>query len=248
MRVAASQRRRPVDLLGHTLRGVLEPLTFASYLGPNTTDAAEAITDHLARSLGRPVHHITAPPDPSADITWACGLVTTEGIARGRWDADIVAAPVFPGESRPVYRSLVIQRIGAVARRLYAINQVDSWSGHHALRVHLGHEFPTIKTGTHVGSVQAVRGGAADAAAIDSSVWAYLVAREPELERDLVVVDQTIDWPAPPFAVSLGLDDDLRAAILETLTSASVPGLVAIVPATTADYDSMRFAIAALPT
>jgi len=224
-------------------------LTLQSYLGPNTLPAADALAAAMTHALDLPVRHATAAPDAGADITWACGLVTVRGMDDGRLDADIVAAPVFPGESGPVYRSVIVTRQGRPrpdAATRFAVNQVDSWSGHHALRAHLQHPIQTVETGSHVASVEAVRAGAADAAAIDSSVWAYLQEADSSLATDLVVVDRTIDWPAPPFAIARRLDPGLRVAVMEVLLATPVPGLTAIVPAADADYDPIRASFAAL--
>ena len=75
---------------------------------------------------------------------WLCGLATIDLLESGRFDAEIVAAPVFPGKSGAVYRSVVVARRGIGAATFddlegtrLAINGSGSWSGYHALRAHL---------------------------------------------------------------------------------------------------------------
>jgi phosphonate transport system substrate-binding protein len=186
---------------------------------------------------------------------WLCGLATTELIDSGRFDAEIVAAPVFPGESRPVYRSVVVARREAGASTLdelagtrLAINGKGSWSGYHALRAHLAEAgrfeafFGSVtEAGSHDASIDRLLAGEADCAAIDSSVWDDRCARDPST-RELSVVARTRDHPVPPFSVSRALDADLRRAITAALVGSAPVGLHAIVPAAGADYDPIRTA------
>lgn len=46
-------------------------------------------------------------------------------------DVEIVAAPLFPGESMPVYRSVMVGRPGVMA-----VNEFGSWSGWRAYLEH----------------------------------------------------------------------------------------------------------------
>ncbi len=84
-----------------------------------------------------------------------------------------------------------------------------------------------------------VLAGAADCAAIDSSVWDDRNGRDPRL-KEIRVVGRTRDWPAPPFAVSRAIDAEMRRAIAASLTRSAPVGLEAIVPADDADYDLIR--------
>ncbi len=164
------------------------------------------------------------------DLVWACGLLTAELIDDGR-ALDVVAAPVFPGETEPVYRSLIVTRPGAGFRTLddaragrLAVNEYGSWSGWHAYVAHLralGHsvdDHPTqVVSGSHVNSARALLDGAADVAALDSSLWSHLLAHRPDLAR-IDVLDRTREWPAPPFSLAARLDEQdasgLRGAVL----------------------------------
>ncbi|MDW3220271.1 MAG: PhnD/SsuA/transferrin family substrate-binding protein [Acidimicrobiales bacterium] len=171
------------------------------------------------------------------DVVFACGLLTRERIAAGE-PVVVVAAPVFPGETTAVYRSVVVSRtdgpadLASAQEGTLAVNEYGSWSGWHGYVDDLaGHGLPVphrrVVTGGHRASVGAVRHGDAAVAAIDSSLWRWL----PGDERDgLRVIHETVDWPAPPLSVRAGTDD----AVVDSLVSAP-----ATRPATRADYDFM---------
>lgn len=177
-----------------------------------------------------------AEPD-EPDVLFACGLLTRERIAAGR-PFVVAAAPVFPGERAPVYRSVVITRttgpadLASAQEGTLAVNEYGSWSGWHGYVDDLrdnGLPVPEgrVVTGGHRASVRAVRERAGVVAAIDSSLWRWL----PSDERDgLRVIHETVDWPAPPISVRNGTDRTLVDALL------ALPALTA---ATTADYDFM---------
>lgn len=190
-----------------------------------------------------------APPG----IVWLCGLETVVRQDDGRLPARIVAAPIFPGHDSPVYESVIVAGdrwaradLEDLGGATIAINQTGSWSGHHALRAHivrrgLGQRDGgrTIETGSHEASIDALLGGDADLAAIDETVWAARVARDPQAAT-LRVIERTAPQPAPPFSIVDGLDTALDAALREALVTASVPGLMGIAPASDADYAVFR--------
>lgn len=175
------------------------------------------------------------------DVLFACGLLTMELIALGT-PLDVVAAPVFESETEPVYRSVVICRadsafesVADAANLRLAVNEYASWSGWHGLRAYLqsigltvgdkpGGPFGShMITGSHAASIEAVRSGRADVAAIDHSLWSYLVATDHDRLDGLAVVAQTSDWPAPPVTINTRLDGATREALSTALKS--TPGL-----------------------
>jgi phosphonate transport system substrate-binding protein len=238
---------------------------FLSFLGTNTVPIVRELGDRLTAELGIDLAGELAPSwsevlaaidTGSAHVLWMCGLATTQLIDSGQLDFEIVAAPVFPGESGPVYRSIVVARrearpstIDDLAGSRLAINGSASWSGYHALRAHLAESgrfdafFSSVtETGGHDASIDSLLAGEADCAAIDCSVWDARTARDPRI-HELQVVARTRDQPAPPFSVSRALDPDLRRAITDGLLRATPAGLDAIVPATDDDYDPLRYAM-----
>ena len=219
-----------------------------TYLGPNTLPIAGEVADALGMDL---ISADTLGPIERGvgDLYWMCGLLTVELIDSGRLDADIVAAPVFPGQSGPAYHSVVIAAApaGAVSdlsgRRL-AINELGSWSGNHALRVHLAGSsvsFASVtESGAHARSIDMLLAGDADVAAIDHTIWEHRLATDPAA-HSLFEIDRTRDWPAPPFSVSRRIDD--VAAVRRTLIRTVPAGLERIVEARSTDYDPIRAAI-----
>lgn len=243
-----------------------ETLKSASYLGDNTVALFAALCAHLSSLTGLTLEFdasaARSSPDAareggaaSADLVWACGLLTGDLIDAGRLDAEIVAAPVFVGQTEPVYHSVIVcrQNFGAgsladAAGGRLAINERESWSGHHGLVAHLrgiGTSIDTfseiVHTGSHRNSVAAIRAGDADVAAIDNTVWDHLVATTDHTVG-LTVIEHTADWPAPPFSLRRDLETETRNKLRNALVSVApgdIDGLFAIVPASRNDYRSM---------
>lgn len=227
-------------------------LTAATYLGANTVPVFDDLVEQLrsaglafgATDWGR--SSIEARRHAAeVDLVWMCGALAASMLDAGELDHDIVGAPVFPGESAAVYRSVFVVRDdgpGSLDDALagsIGINEPQSWSGNHGLRRHLagrGWFAAEVSTGGHRASIDAVHDGRCDIAGIDSSIWDALVAAEADAVVGLRVVATSSDWPAPPFLIGRGAPAGLTGALVE----ARPRGLVRIDPATTADYDGMR--------
>lgn len=238
-------------------------LSAVTLLGDNTAPILEALCAHVAATAGVDIEVLPTPSDSSraavhtlddAHLIWACGFLTGNMIDADDLDADIVAAPVFADEGGPTYHSVVIARATPPIsdlvhfRGTVAVNERESWSGHHALGHHfdaIGLEHPieaALMSGSHRGSVEAVAACDADLAAIDHTVWEHL-ARTTSLTAGLTVVSRTRDWPAPPFTVHRRVDAKTRRRLIEALTRTTlddVEGLTRIVAATRSDYHEMR--------
>jgi phosphonate transport system substrate-binding protein len=242
-------------------------LSLTFYLGSALVPVADRLAATMGERLGIPVEFDPRATDaerqaaldrPTAGIVWLCGLETILRQQDGRLEASIVGAPVFHGRTTPVYDSVMVvterwstSRLQDLAGATLAINQPDSWSGHHALRAHLvalGIGRPLfdriLATGSHEASIDALLDGRADCAAIDETVWAARVARDPRTAT-LRVIDRTAPWPAPPFSLVDGLDHGLAAATREALLTSQVQGLESIAPASDADYAVFRDGLAA---
>lgn len=242
-------------------------LTFGLYLGANTVPAASDLCRAMSVAIGDPVDFDPDRPwpdrerdihDGTAQVVWACGLLTADLLAGDRPDLEVVAAPVFPGRDGPTYRSVIVVRADAPIDGLdrtdalaWAVNGTDSWSGYHGFRAWLlergrrDRPFARIvETGSHDASIDAVRDGSADIAAIDDTVWEARRALDSSL-AGLRVIERTPAWPAPPFSVSRSLPSDVRAALVGALVGRVPAGLAGIVPATSDDYASMRAGAAA---
>ncbi len=239
----------------------LTALEVVTYLGANTVELVERISRQLSDNTGLDVYCDTAATwdvrmrrirHGDAAVIWMCGLLGLELLDTGGLDAEIVAAPVFPGEAGPVYHSVIVARPGVerCAEATLAVNEAESWSGHHALRAHLATSdtepdavFGAVRmSGGHDESIDLMLSGRADIAAIDHTIWDHRLARDPAARR-LRVVDRTQDWPAPPFLVSTKLDPRIRRTLTAGLIESVPAGLDAIVPAERADYEPIRAAM-----
>jgi len=213
-------------------------LQATTLLGDNTVPILRRLLDAL-RSRGVEVafdNELPADERESAaragrmDLVFACGLLTVKMQQDGA-PLQVVGAPLFPGERKPVYRSVVVVREASAIRSIdqattarLAVNEYGSWSGWRAWELHVaehGHtaeEHPThVLSGGHVHSMALVRSGMADVAAIDSSIWN---AASDEDRAGLVVIDETRDWPAPPLSVVASMPDGLRAVVADELDAA----------------------------
>lgn len=242
-------------------------LPFTFYLASALVGVADDLANAIGERLGIAVDFDRNATDaerrvvldhPPAGILWLCGLDTILRQGDGRLDASIVGAPVFPGRTDPVYESVIVASAGwtgsavsALEGATLAINEPESWSGHHALRAHLlrlGLRQPIFRriivTGSHEASIDALLDGAADCAAIDETVWTARVGVDPRTAA-LRVIDRTEPWPAPPLSLVHGLDPLLEVAVRRALVDVTVPGLEAIAPASDADYAVFRDGLSA---
>lgn len=107
-----------------------------------------------------------------------------------------------------------------------------------------------IFTYSHDNSVRAVRDGIVDGASVESQVLDEMMARDPELQRHIRVIQHSPDFSAPPVIVRPGLNEALETrlrdffltlhensrgkAILQNM------GIDRYQPATDDDYASVR--------
>ena len=188
---------------------------------PEVAGALDAFWSRWAGAIGvsvgltraRGCYEIAAAPDLL--VTQVCG-VAIGGL-------EVVGTPVFevPGCRGPLYSSHVVVRSGERLRDglRAAANDPRSWSGYHVLRT-LGLRFRSVDvTGAHTASVDAVRSGRADVAAIDAVTWALLERWRPGALRGLSIVGCTELAPAPPW-VSRGRAVRLRAGLGTAISGA----------------------------
>jgi ABC-type phosphate/phosphonate transport system substrate-binding protein len=123
-----------------------------------------------------------------------------------------LAAPLLSGkryQKSPCYFVDVVGRVGDHADQRWAFNEKESFSGWLAVRQGLTDdnrspdEIEWVKTGSHLASLEAVKGGAADRAGIDSMV----IDLEPRLLSGLEVVSTWGPWPAPPLLAARQVED-----------------------------------------
>lgn len=198
--------------------------------------------------------------DGQADIVWMCGLETVQLLDSGDLVGEVAAAPVFGGLSEPVYHSVIVvdtdsdfDSVEGLAGSGLVVNEVGSWSGHHALRAHLaaaGLPLPFFRSmamsGSHHHSLEMVATGAGDCASIDHTVWDHSAAG-PEAGR-LRVLGQTRDWPSPPITVSERALEAFGRSISEALTRErlGIAGVEGFVRSVAGDYEVFGQAMAGL--
>src|SRR5215210_8662096 len=145
--------------------------------------------------------------------------------------------PVFDDErnqGKPVYFCDVVVRYDAPFQAFseleggsWAYNDACSLSGYYSLLNKLAESgadesfFDNILcSGSHLNSIEAVLGGEADAAAIDSNVLRIRFREAPALRNKLRVIESWGPYPIQPVVVSSALHPDLkqrlRAALLST--------------------------------
>jgi phosphonate transport system substrate-binding protein len=143
-------------------------------------------------------------------------------------------APVFAdarAAGRPVYFCDVVVRRDAQIRsfaelrgRSWAYNDRCSLSGYYSLLNKLAEMDAdecffgrVFCSGSHLNSIEAVVGGEADAAAIDSNVLSMRLREVPELREKLRVIDSWGPYPIQPIVVRSTLPAELKEELRESL-------------------------------
>jgi phosphonate transport system substrate-binding protein len=172
-------------------------------------------------------------------------------------------APVFGdprASGRPFYfcdvvvlRDAPIRSFAELRGRVWAYNDACSLSGYYSLLHKLAEMgadeglFDSLfRSGSHLNSIEAVIGGEADAAAIDSNVLSMRVREVPGLRERLRVIESWGPYPVQPVVVRSALPaklkGELRASLLatgadpRTRRALSEFGLERFAPVTDDDY------------
>jgi ABC-type phosphate/phosphonate transport system substrate-binding protein len=253
-------------------------LRFVTYLAPSLPlELFETIVRRVAAAAGMPASldvetGTSAPPpdrvDPfssdEADVGFLCAPGWAALAARRPAPVELIAAPVFDdprAERRPVYFADVVVRRAAPVRALaelatarWAYNDECSLSGYHAIRRALGgHDATFLRAGSHLGAIDRVLAGEADAASVDSNVLALWRRREPVRSSELRAVGSWGPYPIQPVvartALAATVKDALRRALCglhvePSCTALRELGLLHFVAVSERDYWSEREAFA----
>lgn len=159
--------------------------------------------------------------EPDLTLSQICGFE----VIHQHYTLSVVATPSHetPHVSGPYYRSLVVVReedprnLEQLSGATLAINSWFSHSGCCALiplvaPLAEGAEFfgRIVETGAHARSLDAVRDGGADVAAIDCISWAMLERHRPSAIAGVRILRETDRAPAPPYVSRLGPEDRRR--------------------------------------
>jgi phosphonate transport system substrate-binding protein len=240
--------------------GVTE-LRFLSYLAPSIPAGLfEGVVSGLGRALGVTTRldfetRTSAPPpgwpDPFSLGEADVGFMCAPGLF---WLKDVVelvgAAPVFDdprANGRPVYFADVVVPASSGVRSLAELrgtlccyNDECSLSGYYSLVRATGPRFfrALVASGSHLKSLDMLRDGHVDAAAIDSTV---LRLRSGALGDSLRVVESLGPFPIQPIVARASLPASLRRDLAQALLTFDVSelahyGLVRFAPVSDADY------------
>lgn len=158
-------------------------------------------------------------------------LVCTYVYVRGQRDYGLLAlvAPVVHGARS--YHSLIIAPHGSQATSLLDLGgqrlassdllSTSGWVWPAQWLREQGRDpalfFTQVLTGSHDRSVQAVRRGQAEAAAVDSIVYADMAARDPDIGAKTTIIQRSPPFGMPPVVCHPQLDPALRQRIRAAL-------------------------------
>jgi ABC-type phosphate/phosphonate transport system substrate-binding protein len=188
------------------------------------------VPDTLDRS--RPLREIWQ--DPSLLLAQTCGYPLVTELAG---TVRLVATPRYdlPGCAGARHGSVVVVRedepaasLAAMRGRRCAINGRDSNTGMNLLRALVaplagGRPFfaAVVETGGHLGSLDAVRAGRADLAAIDRVTFGLAARGAPERIAGLRALAETPATPGLPFITAAATTDAERGALRAALAAVS---------------------------
>lgn len=192
---------------------------------------AEGLSDVPEALLPLPYDEAWLRPDLL--LAQTCGFPF---VSRLRGRVRLVATPVYryPGCDGPDMCSFLIVRSDSTATALIdlkgaraAINQPDSNSGANLFRAMVaplaeGGRFfgASLQTGSHAASIDAVREGAADIAAIDCVTYANILRFDPRRLAGIRVLGETMKGPGLPLITRLSAPDAEVALLRQVLNAA----------------------------
>ncbi|MEO6856880.1 MAG: PhnD/SsuA/transferrin family substrate-binding protein [Rhodoferax sp.] len=214
--------------------------SFPMYAAGSAANAAlwQCVADQLNRTgvpatLTQPTDLVAHWLDPELLLSQTCGFPLTHALA-GRVQLVGAFRYTAPGCDGLRYRSQLVCRsadaglpLAGFRGRTVAYNAEDSQSGHNSLRalvaplarngVFFG---KAVVTGSHRASVESVRSGQADLAAIDCVTWALVQRDHPERVRGLQVCGHTAPAPGLPLITSLQTSPEMLFALRQALRHA----------------------------
>jgi phosphonate transport system substrate-binding protein len=243
---------------------------FVSFLAPKLLGFYTFLAGRVARSLRCNVEVVVGTSYDeldAADVAFVCGLAYVERTLRGDCPVEPLAAPVLRGArygGRPIYFSDVIVRHDSPCRcfadlrgRSWAYNEPHSQSGYGITRFVLaragqakGYFGRLVDAGWHERAVRLVATGECDAAAIDSHLLAVIFRDEPDLAKELRVIEALGPSTIQPVVVARRLPrpvkSELRRTFLSLADDPAARGPLAaalverFVPVRDGDYDDLR--------
>ena len=162
------------------------------------------------------------------EFAWICGYPYVQ--TRKPEFLQLMTVPVYRGAPR--YFSYIIvphnsphQRLGDLKGKIFAFSDPDSNSGFLyplSLMAKNGDKpetffRQTFFTFNHAETVQAVAEQVADGGAVDSYIWEYLAAFEPEIAGKTRIIKKSPSFGFPPIVSHLSVDADTVKLMKSTL-------------------------------
>ena len=168
--------------------------------------------------------------DGEVDLAFICSGAYAD--ISGFADVELVAAPVIKGEAH--YHSYIIvhpdsgiETFDELKNKTFTFVDPLSNSGRYyplfllQERNTTPSEFFSNSTYTysHTSSIEMVASRDVDGAAVDSLVYDYLIGKNPEMEKQLKIINISPTYATPPFVTSGKLNDKTIKLIQEALTN-----------------------------
>lgn len=183
------------------------------------------LADYLTRQTGLSIQYAFQEAyttrrqmvlEQQIDLAWICGVDYVLNATNDRWGYEPLVSACLGDCAQPIYFSHMVvqakspfQCFADLRSASFAYNEMESFSGYKILHGHLaqlGEQGPffghSIKSGSHLRSLQMVSQGLADTAAIDSSVMQMAFEIEPGLHVNLRAIEQIGPYPMPPLVLS----------------------------------------------
>ncbi|MFQ3568364.1 MAG: phosphate/phosphite/phosphonate ABC transporter substrate-binding protein [Aggregatilineales bacterium] len=213
-------------------------VSVAAVISPRgTVESYQPLLDYLSKAIGRPVELVQRRTYEETNRLIEAGevdfaFVCTSAYIAGHeaFNMQLLVAPEVNG--RATYQSFLIVPAESSAQTMEDLRGTvfaftDPMS-------HTGRVYPTYLvqqlgstpqtffartffTYNHDDAIRAVASGVADGAAVDSLVFHYAVAREPELAERVRIIHESPEFGVPPVVVSPTQRPQLRAQLEEIL-------------------------------
>ena len=200
-------------------------VALATGLSPSASLARyQAITDYLSAKLGQPVELLQRKTyaevddllrEGKVDIAFVCS--SSYVLGRDGFGLQLVAVPVIHGTS-DYHSAIIVSAASSITSfdqlkgksmaladpqsasgALYLYSKVAGLGGLSWLKSY-------IFTYSHDYSIVAVRDGLVDGAAVDSNVLAAAIARDPQLNNSLRIIDTSPSYANNPVVAKSNLD------------------------------------------
>ncbi len=205
----------------------------AMFSPEETLTVYQELMDYIAAKLGRPVELKQRRTYQEVNDMLGAGKLDAAILCSGpyvyakrQYGVELLAVPVINGS--PTYRSYIIVPQSSTAASLeelhlkrFAFTDPLSTSGYlypvYAL-ISQGRQpatffSKTLFTYSHDNSIEAVAEGVVDGAAVDSLIYDYLQATNPDLVSRTRIIHRSPPFGATPIGVPRGLDPAVKGAL-----------------------------------